>query len=144
MAKTKNSTDCAMPKHKPRVARKHQVAKASLVSKKKTSPNRTYKRREDVKFDELTHKVTCGGYEGFKGKLLSKNSEGKVGKVTFCLLINPRGKAMKEPQKISLSENTLEEVNSTDVLSLVNVDVEEEEEDKALLEYEKKTWECGK
>jgi len=53
---------------------------------------------------------------------------------------------MKEPQKISLSENTLEEVNSTDVLSLVNVDVEEEEEeeDKALLEYEKKTWECGK
>lgn len=139
MAKTKNSTKCAMPKHKPRVTRKQHVAKTSLVSKKKTSSGRTYKRGEDVDFNELTHKVTCGGYVGFKGQLLSKDSEGNA---TFCLLINPRGKAMKESKEITLNVNDLEDVNSADMLSLVNVDGAEEE-DKALLEYEKKTWECG-
>ena len=144
MAKTKNSTKCTTPSHKPRVVRKQRVAKASLVSKKNTSGGgRTFRRGEDnkdIEFNDLTHKIRNDVYEGFKGKLLSKDSEGNV---TFRLLINPRGKSMKENKIIILHQNFLEDVNSADMLSLLDVDGEEEE-DKALVEYEKKTWECSK
>eukprot|EP00984_Skeletonema_dohrnii_P021629 scaffold10854_cov155-Skeletonema_dohrnii-CCMP3373.AAC.9 len=130
MARTKNSTKCERPKHKPR------VTKASLVSKQKKT---LYKRGEVVNFSELTHKVRCGSYEGSKGKLLSKDSDGNV---AFLLLINARGRTMKEAKEITLSENELVDVNSADMLSLVSVDGEEEE-DRTLLAFEKTKWTCG-
>ena len=135
MARTKNSTKCDKPKHKSR------VTKASFVAKKTmNTAGRTYKRCEKVDFSELTHKITCGRYEGYKGKLLHKDSEGSV---ALLLLVNAREKTMKEAVEIVLAENELEDVNRADMLSLVDVDGQEEE-DKSLLEFEKTTWECFK
>ena len=134
MVRTKNTTKCVRPNHKPR------VAKASLVTKTKKTSGRTYKRGEDVNFSELTHKVTCGAYEGYKGKLISKDTEGNV---VFLVLINARGTTMKVTKKIALTENELQGVNSADMLSLVNVDGQEEE-DSSLLAFEKTEWNCGK
>ena len=138
MAKTKNTTRCTKPRHKKRVSRKH-----SVVSKSSNKSSRlTHKRGEGVDFGELSHKVTEGNYAGFKGKLLGKTSEGNV---TFCLLINPRGKPVKEAIEIVLHESFLTDVNSNDMLALVDVGVEgEEEEDHKLVAYEKTTWICNK
>ena len=134
MARTKNTTKCVRPKHKAR------VAKASLVSKNKKISGRTYKRGKGVDFDELTHKVTCGAYEGYKGKLISKDAEGNV---VFLVLMNARGKTMKEAMEIALTFDELQGVDSSDMLSLVNVD-DQEEEDSSLLAFEKTEWKCGK
>lgn len=135
MARTKNSSKCDKPKHKSR------MTKASFVSKNKIKmTGRTYNRGEKVDFSELTHRVSCGSYEGYKGKLLHKDSEGNV---AFVLLVNGREKTMKEAVEIVLTENELEDVNRADMLSLVGV-AGQEEEDRSLLAYEKKTWECPK
>ena len=138
MAITKNTTKCTRPKHNSRVGRKN--IKATLVSKSNKPARITHKRGKEVDFNELSHRVTAGKYEGFKGKLLGKDSEGNV---TFRLLINPRGKAVKEASEITVHEDLLEEVNSNDMLSLVPVGGEEEE-DRALIAFENTTWECGK
>ena len=135
MARTKNSTKCDMPKHKSR------MTKASFVAKNKIKmTGRTFNRGEKVDFSELTHRVIAGAYGGYKGRLLHKDSEGNV---AFLLLVNAREKTMKEAVEIVLAENELENVNRADMLSLVGVDGQEEE-DRSLLAYEKKTWECPK
>ena len=137
MAKTKNTTRCTKPRHKKRVSRKH-----SVVSKSNKSGRLTHKRGEGVDFGELSHTVTKGNYAGFKGKLLGKTSEGNV---TFCLLINPRGKPVKEATEIVVHESFLTDVNSNDMIALVGVGVEgQEEEDPKLVAYEKTTWMCNK
>jgi hypothetical protein len=95
-----------------------------------------------VDFSELSHTVAKGNYAGFKGKLLGKTSEGNV---TFCLLINPRGKPVKEATEIVVHESFLTGVNSNDMIALVGVGVEgQEEEDPKLVAYEKTTWMCNK
>ncbi len=135
MARTKNSSNCDKPKHKAR------VTKASFVAKNQIKmTGRTFNRGDKVDFDELTHRVSFGGYEGAQGKLLRKESEGNV---VFLLLKNARGNTMKEAKEIVLAENDLEEVDTADMLSLVGVDGQEEE-DRSLLAYEKKTWKCPK
>ncbi len=135
MARTKNSSKCDRPKHKAR------VTKASFVAKNQIKmTGRTFNRGEKVEYSELTHRVTSGAYKGSQGKLLRKESEGNV---TFLLLRNARGNTMKEANEIVLAENDLEEVDRADMLSLVGVDGQEEE-DRSLLAYEKKTWKCPK
>ena len=133
MAKTKNSTKSAKPKYRSR------RVKATL-STKNGAPGRTYKRGEDVDFGELTHKITCGPYIGWKGRRIGEDPDGNV---AFLLRINSRGKTMRVPTEITLDETDLEEVNSGDMLSLVNVEGVDEE-DKALMTYEQTTWTCSK
>lgn len=136
MARTKNTTkfDRAKAKHKPR------MAKPSLVSKNKKTAGSMYQRGEDIDFNELTHKVTCGKYEGCKGKHLSKDAKGNV---VLLVLINARGNPMRVPTEIALTENELQDVNSDDMLSFICADGQEEE-DRSLTSYEKTEWKCIK
>ena len=161
MAKTKNTSKCTVPKHKQRVTKKTIVSsKTKVLSKTRISSPRggctSYKRGEEVDFSELSHKIIGHGkYHGFKGRLPGSDSDSSsfpsftgtgTGNnddvVKFLLLINQRGMTMKDPIEITIPKDQLEEVNSGDMFSFIKGNCDEE--DKALLEYEKGTWECSK
>lgn len=92
-----------------------------------------------VDFKDVTHRVTSGEFESFEGSKISKGNS----HMTLRLIKDRSGHKMKPYQERRFLLTEVEELDSDDMIASIDTK-NAEEEDEALIEYEKKLWECPK
>ena len=109
------------------------------TSKSDKDKKMTSKRGNEIDFEQINVQIITGLHAKFKGcKVEEDNGDNKI---QVLLLINARGKVMKESMDIWAEKSNIRELNSYDMLQTINVD-NEEEEDKAFIKFEQETWKC--
>ena len=138
MAKTSKKAVAKTKKAKsPCNARGYKRAKEN--SPKKLTEDAS-KRGETIDFKDLTH--TWKLFEGIKISG-GNESSGEDDLITVRLLKNARGEKMKEPVIVKVKGSEVRELTVYDMIGSIDI-AGDEAEDKALIDFEQKSWECSK
>lgn len=112
------------------------------LNQKETMSDASTEDTTEEEDDEPTYIVTDGRLKGYEVALVSKKADSD-NKVEVSTLKNARGKNMRDPVKTKLHVDSLREKDSYDMLDF-SQGVDDANEDSALLQHEKATWNCPK
>lgn len=98
---------------------------------------------EDEDLWGVTHRVTSGEFESFEGSEVKGNSHMTLRHITLRLIKDRSGHKMNSSQVRRFLITEVEELDSDDMIASIDTK-SAAEEDKALIDYEKKLWECPK